>query len=130
MMKICKLLCLILVFSFLFYTFVIPINAQETAQMPLSLSAQSAILMEAESGTVVCEKNAHTRLPMASTTKIMTALVALELAAPDTVIAVDGRAVGTEGSSIYLCEGETLTLEELLYALMLESANEIGRAHV
>ena len=75
MMKICKLLCLILVFSFLFYTFVIPINAQETAQMPLSLSAQSAILMEAESGTVVCEKNAHTRLPMASTTKIMTAII-------------------------------------------------------
>ena len=128
MMKICKLLCLILVFSFLFYTFVIPINAQETAQMPLSLSAQSAILMEAESGTVVCEKNAHTRLPMASTTKIMTALVALELAAPDTVIAVDGRAVGTEGSSIYLCKGETLTLEELLYALMLESANDAAVA--
>ncbi len=84
--------------------------------------------MEAESGATVFEKNAHTRLPMASTTKIMTALVALELAAPDTVICVDGRAVGTEGSSVYLCEGEKLTLEQLLYALMLESANDAAVA--
>ena len=84
--------------------------------------------MEAESGSVIYEKNAHTRLPMASTTKIMTALVALELASPDTVICVDGRAVGTEGSSVYLCEGEKLTLEQLLYALMLESANDAAVA--
>ena len=114
MIKIRRFLCLILAFSFLLSISFVPIKAQEAAGSPPALSAQSAVLIEAESGEVVCEKNAHARLPMASTTKIMTALVALELAAPNTVIAVDGRAVGTEGSSIYLCEGETLTLEELL----------------
>ncbi len=128
MIKIRRFLCLILVFSFLLSISLVPIYAQEAVGSPPSLSAQSAVLIEAESGEVVCEKNAHARLPMASTTKIMTALVALELAAPDTVIAVDGRAVGTEGSSIYLCEGEMLTLEELLYALMLESANDAAVA--
>ena len=128
MMKFCKAFCLFLVLLLAFGTLILPIQAEEFTSISPSLSAKSAILMEVESGTVVYEKNAHTRMPMASTTKIMTALVALELAAPDTVILVDGRAVGTEGSSIYLCEGEELTLEELLYALMLESANDAAVA--
>lgn len=128
MMRFCKALSLIFAFLFAFSALIIPIYAEEASASPPSLSAQSAILMEADSGNTVWEKNAHTRLPMASTTKIMTALVALELAAPNTVIAVDGRAVGTEGSSVYLCEGEELTLEELLYALMLESANDAAVA--
>ena len=128
MMKIHRALILILTFCFLFSTFFIPVQAEEHQSLSPSLSAKSALLMEAESGAVVLEKNAHTRLPMASTTKIMTSLVALELAAPDTLIQVDNRAVGIEGSSIYLCEGEELTLEELLYALMLESANDAAVA--
>ena len=128
MMKIRRVLSLILASFLLFGAFVLPIGAEESPHAPPSLSAESAVLMEADSGTVVYQKNAYTRLPMASTTKIMTALVALELAAPDTVILVDGRAVGTEGSSVYLCEGEKLTLEELLYALMLESANDAAVA--
>lgn len=128
MMKIRKVLCLILSLSFVLGTLMIPVDAEESALAPPSLSAQSAILLEGESGAIVCEKNAHTRLPMASTTKIMTALVALELATPDTVIRVDERAVGTEGSSVYLCADEELTLEELLYALMLESANDAAVA--
>ena len=127
-MKNCRVLSLVLAFFCVFYAFILPTVAEESPLPSPSLSAKSAILMEAESGAVVCEKNAHTRLPMASTTKIMTALVALELAAPDAVITVDGCAVGTEGSSIYLCEGEKLTLEELLYALMLESANDAAVA--
>ena len=128
MMKIRKVLSLFLAFFFVFHTFMFPVFGEESKPSSPSLSAESVILLEAESGTTVFEKNAHTRLPMASTTKIMTALVALELAAPDTVICVDGRAVGIEGSSIYLCEGETLTLEALLYALMLESANDAAVA--
>ena len=128
MMKIHKVLSLILTLLLTVSACILPAKAEETPQSPPALSAQSAILLEAQSGSIVCEKNAHTRLPMASTTKIMTALVALELAAPDTTILVDGRAVGTEGSSIYLCEGEKLTLEELLYALMLESANDAAVA--
>lgn len=92
------------------------------------VSAQSAILMEAESGTVLWSENADARLPMASTTKIMTALVALEAGDPDDVIRVPPEAVGTEGSSVYLVEGEELTLEQLLYALLLESANDAAVA--
>ena len=128
MKKIHRVGILLLTSILAFCALVIPAYANETTSFPPSLSAQSALLMEAESGSIVYEKNAHTRLPMASTTKIMTALVALDLAAPDTVIAVDGRAVGIEGSSIYLCDGEKLTLEELLYALMLESANDAAVA--
>ncbi len=128
MMKIRRVLGLIFAFFFAFCALITPIRAEETMWAPPSLSAVSALLMEADSGAIVLEKNAHTRLPMASTTKIMTALVALELAAPETVISVDGRAVGTEGSSVYLCEGEKLTLEELLYALILESANDAAVA--
>ena len=128
MKKIHRVGILLLTSILAFCALIIPAYANETTSFPPSLSAQSALLMEAESGSIVYEKNAHTRLPMASTTKMMTALVALDLAAPDTVIAVDGRAVGIEGSSIYLCEGEKLTLEELLYALMLESANDAAVA--
>ena len=93
-----------------------------------SVSAQSAVLIEYESGRTVYEKEADLTLPMASTTKIMTALVALEEMSPDTVITVDASAVGTEGSSVYLCAGERLTLEQLLYALLLESANDAAVA--
>ena len=93
-----------------------------------SVSAQSAILIDAVNGTVLYEKNADEILPMASTTKIMTALVALTEMPPDTHITVDERAVGVEGSSIYLTAGESLTLEQLLYALLLESANDAAEA--
>ncbi len=97
------------------------------ASLPVALtgvSARGAVLMEAESGTVVFGQNENARLSMASTTKIMTALVALEHMPLDTSITVTDRSVGVEGSSIYLSVGETLTLEDLLYALMLESAND------
>ncbi len=95
---------------------------------PPNVSAQSAVLLEAESGTVAYQKQADVPLPMASTTKIMTGLVALHLATPDTVITVSPDAVGAEGSSIYLSAGEKLTLEQLLYALLLESANDAALA--
>ena len=100
----------------------------EAVPSPPTVSAQSAILTDAVSGACIWEKNADEALPMASTTKIMTALVALESLSPDTVITVPACAVGTEGSSVYLVEGEQLTLEQLLYALMLESANDAAVA--
>ena len=58
----------------------------------------------------------------------MTALVALEIGDPGQIIRIPREAVGTEGSSIYLFEGEELTLEQLLYALLLESANDAATA--
>ncbi len=94
----------------------------------LSLSAKSAVLLDASSGRVLYESNADQPLPMASTTKIMTALVALEMAETDTVIEIANEAIGVEGSSIYLQKGERLTLLELLYALLLQSANDAAVA--
>ena len=101
------------------------------ASLPVALtgvSARGAVLLEAESGEMIFGQNQHARLPMASTTKIMTALVALEALPTDTAVTVTKEAVGVEGSSIYLCDGEILTLEELLYALLLESANDAAVA--
>ena len=91
-------------------------------------SAQSALLMNANTGEILFRQNDSARLPMASTTKIMTALVAVESLPLDTPVTVTEEAVGVEGSSIYLTEGETLTLESLLYALMMESANDAAVA--
>lgn len=92
------------------------------------VSAHSAILIETESGDVIFEKNSHERLPMASTTKIMTALVALENGDIHKNVKVSAEACGIEGSSIYLTEGEELTLKDLLYGVMLESANDAAAA--
>ncbi len=93
-----------------------------------TVSAQAAVLMEVQSGALAFSHNADLRLPMASTKKIMTALTALSLAKPANCITVDERAVGVEGSSVYLVAGEVLTLEQLLYALLLESANDAAVA--
>ena len=100
-----------------------------TAVVPASaISAQSAILIEAETGAVLYEHNAAQKLPMASTTKIMTAVVALENALLDDKIKVSALAAGTEGSSMYLKEGEIVTVRELLYGLMLSSGNDAANA--
>ena len=99
-----------------------------SAEAPLGLSAKSAVLIDAESGSILYEKNAHERMGMASTTKIMTALTVLWLCSADSVVTVPKEAVGIEGSSVYLCEGEELTVEQLLYALLLSSANDAAVA--
>lgn len=91
----------------------------------LDVSARAACLIDADSGRVLYGKSENTRLPMASTTKIMTAILALESGIPlSTVITVPREAVGIEGSSIYLAEGEKITLEALIYGLLLSSAND------
>lgn len=94
------------------------------------VSAQSAILTELTSGRVLYSKNPDTRLPMASTTKIMTALVALEKGADtlDEISEISDAAAGVEGSSMYLEKGEKMTLRELLYGLMLPSGNDAAVA--
>jgi len=94
----------------------------------LSLSAQSAILIEADTQTVLFEKKAHLQLGMASTTKIMTAIITLEHTLPTDVVTVSPIALNTEGSSVYLTRAERLSVEDLLYALLLESANDAAVA--
>ena len=95
---------------------------------PPSLSAKSAVLINGEDGQLYYGKDENARLGMASTTKIMTAIVALELADADSVVRIPKEAVGIEGSSVYLIEGERLTLSELIYALLLSSANDAAVA--
>ena len=122
---LCSLLCLALCAL----SHALPIHAQSTAAaMPCSMDAGAAVLIDADSGRVLYEQHAHTRMPMASTTKIMTALVVLERCDLTETVCVDERAVGVEGSSVYLYAGEMLTVEQLLYALMLSSANDAAAA--
>lgn len=94
-----------------------------------TVSAESAVLAEGDSGEIIWSVNADKRLPMASTTKIMTALVAIEASEDlDRKVIISPDACGIEGSSVYLKAGEQLTLEQLLYALLLESANDCACA--
>ncbi len=90
----------------------------------LSISAKSCILIEAMTGYVLYEKNADEIMPMASTTKLFTALMIRECCQPDEIATVSPTAAATEGSSAYLEAGERLTVEQLLYALLLSSGND------
>lgn len=91
-------------------------------------SAASAILMDVDSGRVLYEQNADAKMLIASTTKIMTALVAVRDGNLSDTVTVSREAAYTEGSSMYLKEGEELTLETLLYGLMLCSGNDAAVA--
>ena len=86
-----------------------------------AISAQKAILTDAQTGRVLYEKDADSRSLIASTTKIMTALVVCEQCNVLDRVKIPREAVGIEGSSMYLREGEVLTVQELLYGLMLRS---------
>lgn len=92
------------------------------------VSASAYVLMDSDSSKVLSASSPSLPLPMASTTKIMTCILALEEKDRRDVVVIPEEAVGVEGSSVYLTKGETLTLEELLYALMLESANDAAVA--
>lgn len=95
----------------------------------LSTSAAGAVLMDADSGRVLYGQNAHDPRPIASITKLMTALVAAERADDlDATVTVAPQAAGVEGSSIYLKAGEQLSLRDLLYGLMLHSGNDAAVA--
>ena len=93
-----------------------------------AVSAEKAILLDAVSGRVLYEKNADQQSLIASTTKIMTALVVCEQCNVLDRMRIPKEAVGIEGSSMYLKEGEVLTVQELLYGLMLSSGNDAAVA--
>jgi len=91
-------------------------------------SAKAACILEMQTGRVLFEYNMHARLPMASTTKVMTALLAIELGNPEDKVVCSENAFGVSGTSIYLQAGEALTLEEMLLGLMLSSGNDAAVA--
>lgn len=91
-------------------------------------TAKSAIVMEKTSKRVLYSKNCDERLPIASTTKIVTSLTVINNANLDDIVEIPGEACGIEGSSIYLRAGEHLTVRELLYGLMLRSGNDAAVA--
>lgn len=101
-------------------------RAQENAEngTNLQLYAQSAILMDAGSGRILYEKNGHEIRPMASTTKIMTCILALEYGNLDDYVDVSSYAAGMPKVKLNIQQGEKYRLKDLLYSLMLESHND------
>ncbi len=102
--------------------------AQEETAEVFAASAKAAVLMEEQTGMVLYAQNETAPLPMASTTKVMTALMVLEYGHMDEVVTTSRNAFGVPGTSIYLSLGEKLTLEQMLYGLMLASGNDAAVA--
>ncbi len=117
---ICVLCCLLLLLR------QAPGHAQEPE--PGELYAQAAVLMDADSGRVLYDKNGAQVLAMASTTKIMTCILALELADPQETVEISAYAASMPKVKLYVQKGERYLLEDLLYSLMLESHNDAAVA--
>ncbi|MBE5793299.1 MAG: D-alanyl-D-alanine carboxypeptidase [Clostridiales bacterium] len=100
----------------------------ETASANVTTSAKAAVLIERNTGNILLCANENTPLPMASTTKVMTALMALELGNMDDIVTVGRNAYGVPGTSIYLSEGEKISLRDLLYGLLMASGNDAAVA--
>ncbi|MDR7857083.1 D-alanyl-D-alanine carboxypeptidase family protein [Tissierella sp.] len=114
---------ILLVFILLFSTYSFSYAGE------LSLSGEGAVLIDVDTMDILYEKNAHIKLYPASTTKIMTAILAIELGKMDDIVTIDQEVVNlTDGTHIALEPGEQLTLEELLNALLIESANDAALA--
>ncbi|MBW9147528.1 D-alanyl-D-alanine carboxypeptidase [Clostridium sp. CM028] len=119
--KVYLSLCLSL--FFLFSSFVENVFAED-----LYVNAISAIAIDADSKIVLYEKNAYTPIEIASTTKILTALVAIKCGDLNKKIIVSEKAASIRGSEIGLKKGEEVTLKELLYGLLLRSGNDAAIA--
>ncbi|MGN1317041.1 MAG: D-alanyl-D-alanine carboxypeptidase family protein [Acutalibacteraceae bacterium] len=114
-----RITILLIVFLFALSSLCINVSAQG-----LSLSAKSAVLINAETNEIVYEKNAYERRGMASTTKIMTSLLAVESDKLDNNVTVKDGDVRVEGTSIGLKAGDRITLRTLVYGMLLESGND------
>ncbi len=92
-------------------------------------SAKAMLVLEAESGRILFNKNGNEKLPMASTTKIVTALTVLDNCKNiNEEVKINDKAIGIPGTSIYLKHGESMTVKELLYGMMLPSGNDASTA--
>ena len=105
----------------------LPAAAEQNPAQPPTLYAEAAILVDADTGQVIYQKNPDKRMYPASITKIMTCLLAMEEARPDDVVTMTDEAVFAvprDTTHIALTGGEQLTVEQLEYAMMVESAND------
>ena len=93
-----------------------------------TVGAKAAVVMEAQTGTLLFAQEAHKKLPMASTTKIMTALLTLEQEGLDETFTVDPVAIQVEGSSMGLQEGDAVTLRALAGGMLTASGNDAAGA--
>lgn len=98
------------------------------AKPNLFVSANNAVLIDQSTGKILFEKKAHEKQSIASITKVMTAIIAIEQGDLEDEIIVSKRATHVEGSSIYLTKDEKISLEDLLYGLMLRSGNDAAIA--
>lgn len=116
----------LVVFSLMVSLFIA--NIPQKVDASFGVSAASAVLMEQSTGRVIYEKDAHTKRRIASITKIMTAILAIESGKMNQYVKVSEKATRTEGSSIYLKPGEKIKLKDLVYGLMLRSGNDAATA--
>ena len=124
-MKDVKTLLYLLILS----TFLISMMALlASADNGLGTSAKSSALYNPDTKSFLYQKNADLKLPMASTTKIVTALIAIETLNPDEIIKIPSDAVGIEGSSLYLKENDEVSVRDLIYSVLLQSANDAAAA--
>lgn len=119
--------------KFLFALLILSISISATFlclpnNLRASAGSRAEIAMELSTGTVLTSNNADAKLPMASTTKILTAIIVIEDCNLGNVITVPSAAVGVEGSSIYLKKDEQIDIRDLLYGLMLRSGNDCATA--
>ena len=114
--------------SLLILALLVALSGAARASEAPTVEARGAVLIDGDSGRILFGQNENERFAMASTTKIMTALLALENCALDETVTAGPNAAGVEGSSIYLSEGEQLSMEHMLYGLMLRSGNDAAVA--
>lgn len=103
-------------------------NSASAQTSKLWVAADSAVLMDGKTGEILYSKNMNTAYPPASTTKIMTALLVLENCKLDDIVTIGKKPPNTEGNNICLIVEEQFTVKDLLYALILESANDCANA--
>lgn len=116
------------VFVLIMITFLILFHIPVSANTIINVSSQYAVLIEQSSGRVLFEKGAHEKRRIASITKIMTAVLAIESGKLNEMVKVSKNATRAEGSSLYLKENEEIKLEDLVYGLMLRSGNDAAVA--
>ena len=101
---------------------------KEQEEVPGTLYAKAAVLMDGDSGRILYEKNGKEFMANASTTKILTCILALENANPEEIVTVSSYAASMPDVQLHIREGEQYRLKDLLYSLMLESHNDVAVA--